>query len=75
MIVFEFKMFSFSRLARVYARTSFFQAACCGRRSFGELGSGSVSIFVNRSLAAPRKSRKVGALDLSNNASSSDVAT
>jgi hypothetical protein len=51
----------------------FFQAACCGGLSLDEVDSGSAPIFANRSLAAPRKSRKVGAFDLSNNASSSDL--
>jgi hypothetical protein len=53
----------------------FFQAGCCGGLSSGEIESVSTSISVNKSLATARKSRKVGALDLSSNASSSGVAS
>jgi len=53
----------------------FFQAGCCEGLSTGEVESVSASIFVNKSLAPARKSRKVGALDLSSNASSSGVAS
>jgi len=75
MIGCKFKMFSFSRRARVCARVHFFQAALFGSLSLGEVGSGSDSIVLDMSSAAPRKSRKVGALDLSNNASSSELAS
>jgi hypothetical protein len=53
----------------------FFQAGCCEGLSSGEVESVSASIFVNKSFAPARKSRKVGALDLSSNASSSGVAS
>src|SRR5262249_61444404 len=53
----------------------FLQAGCCEGLSSGEVESVSASIFVNKSLAPARKSRKVGALDLSSNASSSGVAS
>src|SRR5262249_10813309 len=52
----------------------FFQSSCCGSPSSGEDWPVSASIVVSRSMGASRKSRKVGALALSNNASSSGVA-
>jgi hypothetical protein len=56
-------------------QSDFFQASSCGSRLFGEVESGSASVVLNRSLAAARKSSTVGALDLSNTASSSGVAS
>src|SRR5262249_31291150 len=52
----------------------FFQSSCRGSLLSGEDGSVSASIVASRFLGASRKSRKVGALALSNNASSSGVA-
>jgi hypothetical protein len=58
-------------------QASYFQVDYCGSLSFGgvESGPASASVVVNRSLAAARKSRIVGALDLSNNASSSGAVS
>jgi hypothetical protein len=50
-------------------------SGCCEGLSSGEVESVSASIFVDKSLAPARKSRKVGALDLSANASTSGVAS
>jgi hypothetical protein len=52
-----------------------FYAGCCEVLSSGEVESVSASIYVNKSLALARKSRKVGALDISSNASSSGLAS
>jgi hypothetical protein len=49
-------------------------SGCSVILSFGEVESASGSIVVSRSLAAERKSRTVGAIDLSSNASSSGAA-
>ena len=56
-------------------QSDYFQASSCGSPSFGGVESGSASVILNRSLAAPRKSRTVGALDLSSNSSSSGVTS
>jgi hypothetical protein len=54
-------------------QSDFFQASSCGSPSLGGVESG--LMIVSRSLAAARKSSTVGALDLSNNSSSSGVAS
>jgi hypothetical protein len=56
-------------------QSDFFQASSCGSPSFGGVESGSASVVLNRPLAAARKSRTVGALDLSCNSSSSGVTS
>jgi hypothetical protein len=60
---------------KIKANIVFFQAGCCEGLSSGEVECVSASIFVNKSLATARKSRKVGALDLASNASSSGVSS
>jgi hypothetical protein len=64
------KILSFSCVAAP-ARGLVFQDSCRETLSSDEDESVSASTFVNMPSAAVRKSRKVGALDLSNKASSS----
>jgi len=56
-------------------QSDYFQASSCGSPSFGGVESGPASVILNRPFDAARKSRTVGALDLSSNSSSSGATS